>query len=275
MTKYSLPMFERLHPRTEWRGSRITDMDILTLTEAAELASRHAGEQVTVTDFIRAAARGEIPLRAIIERQVKTKPCHSNHPPLNDGVPIPAGAIPTLPISACRELAVRGSASWRTFDSHEQHNGIWMRYTAWEFADDEPDLHTKPSDCRVIGYDCRALADAFCTPATPMGNSKKSAQNQSCAPEKWSRGLKLVAWESASSILSESKILNAGILEDRMRKDGRVAVSGEILQFNIPDASLKRGEDEVKVTTLANWVTAIKRERENPSKLMMINGESP
>lgn len=90
-------------------------------------------------------------------------------------------------------------------------------------------------------------------------NAIEKKTSPPAAPEKWSRGLKLVAWECASAILADSKDLSASGLEDRMQRDSRVTVSGEILQFEKADASLKRGEDEVKISTLANWVTALKK----------------
>ena len=65
---YQYPRFERLQPRSEWRGGRLADTDLLTLEEAAGFASKHAGEEITARDFLRAAGRGEITLRAIVHR---------------------------------------------------------------------------------------------------------------------------------------------------------------------------------------------------------------
>lgn len=164
--KYRLPMFERLEPRRPWRGGRITDTDPLTLNEAAREASRHAGTEVTAADFLRAAARGEITLRAIVHNRAKVQK-HDGGIYCNQGEPtentVPKGAIPTLPIVACQQLANAGRASWRTFEGFEPIDGMMARFDVARLADGEPDFETTPDDCRVIGFDVHALADAFAT----------------------------------------------------------------------------------------------------------------
>lgn len=191
--QYFLPMFERLTPRTPWAGGRMTDTDVLTLADAASMATKHAGEPVTIGDFLRAAGRGEITLRAIVHRAAKVRK-HDGGVLFNKGEPneniVPAGAIPTLPLSACQHLANAGRASWRTFDGFEERDGTLMRYTKGMLADDEPDFETVPDDCRVVGYDVRALADAFCAPedapqaATPAPVVAESANDAPVLPFK-------------------------------------------------------------------------------------------
>ena len=164
---YHYPMFERLQPRSEWRGGRLADTDVLTLEEAAAFASKHAGEEITARDFLRAAGRGEITLRAIVHRAAKVRK-HDGGVYCNKGEPneniVPKGCIANLPLTACQHLANAGRASWRTFDSFEERNGILMRYTKGMLTDDEPDFETVPDDCRVVGYDVHALADEYCAP---------------------------------------------------------------------------------------------------------------
>lgn len=169
---YQYPMFERLQPRSEWRGGRLADTDLLTLEEAAGFASKHAGEEITARDFLRAAGRGEITLRAIVHRAAKVRK-HDGGVYCNKGEPneniVPRGCIANLPLTACQHLANAGRASWRTFDGFEERDGILMRYTQGMLTDDEPDFETVPDDCRVVGDDVHALADAFCeAPAQPQ-----------------------------------------------------------------------------------------------------------
>lgn len=171
-TTYYFPMFARLEPRTPWSAGRLADTDILTLEEAVRLASKHADTEITVGDFLRAGARGEILLRAIVHRTATIKPTRPNDVLINAHTPglegkIPAGAIPTLPITACVALANAGVAYWRTLDGWEPVPDRWAfagdlgRFTRYELAQDEPDFTTTPADCRVTGYDVHALADAF------------------------------------------------------------------------------------------------------------------
>lgn len=161
---YLYPMFERLKPRTPWTGGRMADTDVLTLADAASMATKHAGEPVTIGDFLRAAGRGEITLRAIVHRKANVQK-HDGGIYCNGGQEnenkVPAGAIATLPLTACQHLAAAGRASWRTFDGFEERDGILMRYTKGMLTDDEPDLETVPDDCRVVGYDVHALADEY------------------------------------------------------------------------------------------------------------------
>lgn len=160
---YFLPMFERLQPRTPWQGGRVTDTDVLTLSEAASMATLHAGQAVSVGDFLRAAGRGEITLRAVIYRTAKVQShdggiyCNAGQDNENTA---PAGAIPTLPLSACQHLAATGRASWRTFDGFEMLDGVLQRYTKGLLVAGEPDFETVADDCRVTGADVHALADA-------------------------------------------------------------------------------------------------------------------
>ena len=186
---YQYPRFERLQPRSEWRGGRLADTDLLTLEEAAGFASKHAGEEITARDFLRAAGRGEITLRAIVHRAAKVRK-HDGGVLFNKGEPneniVPAGAIPTLPLSACQHLANAGRASWRTFDGFDERNGILMRYTKGMLADDEPDFETVPDDCRVVGYDVHALADEYTAPEAKQAEPQAApvvADSASTAPD--------------------------------------------------------------------------------------------
>lgn len=186
---YQYPMFERLQPRSEWRGGRLADTDLLTLEEAAAFASKHAGEEITARDFLRAAGRGEITLRAIVPRAAKVRK-HDGGVLFNKGEPneniVPAGAIPTLPLTACQHLAAAGRARWRTFDGFEERTGILMRYTKGMLHDDEPDFETVPDDCRVVGYDVHALADEYTAPeATQAEPQTAPVMNTKAKPRTW------------------------------------------------------------------------------------------
>ena len=165
--QYFPPMFERLTPRTPWAGGRMVDTDVLTLADAASMATKHAGEPVTIGDFLRAAARGEITLRAIVHRTAKAQKhdggIYCNGGQENENM-VPAGAIATLPLTACQHLAAAGRASWRTFDGFEMVEGVLQRYTKGELVAGEPDFETVPDDCRVMGYDVHALADEYTAP---------------------------------------------------------------------------------------------------------------
>ena len=165
--QYFPPMFSRLEPRTPWAGGRMVDTDVLTLAEAASMATKHAGEPVTIGDFLRAAARGEITLRAIVHTAAKVQK-HDGGIYCNGGQEnenrVPAGAIATLPLTACQHLAAAGRASWRTFDGFELVEGVLQRYTKGELVAGEPDFETVPDDCRVVGYDVHALADEYTEP---------------------------------------------------------------------------------------------------------------
>ena len=164
MTTYELPMFERLVPLTPWTGGRVGDTDVLELAEAAAMASVHAGVGITIKDILRAAGRGEITLKAIIHHTVKVHGhdggIYCNAGQENENIAC-AGAIPTLPLSACRHLAATGRASWRTFDGFEMRDGVLCHYTKGILAPGEPDFETVPDDCRVTGSTIHALADAF------------------------------------------------------------------------------------------------------------------
>lgn len=212
---YQYPMFERLQPRSEWRWGRLADTDVLTLEEAAAFASKHAGEEITARDFLRAAGRGEITLRAIVHRAAKVRK-HDGGVLFNKGEPneniVPAGAIPTLPLSACQHLANAGRASWRTFDGFEERDGILMRYTQGMLADDEPDFETVSADCRVVGYDVHALADEYCAPEdAPQAATPAPVANETPA-ERRARWLDMFE--------AEEKLVKRGALQRLAKREG-------------------------------------------------------
>lgn len=187
---YHFPMFERLEPRTPWAGGRMVDTDVLTLAEAATMATKHAGAPVNIGDFLRAAGRGEITLRAIVHRTAKVQK-HDGGIYCNGGQEnenkVPAGAIATLPLTACQHLAAVGRASWRTFDGFERVEGVLQRYTKGQLVVGEPDFETVPDDCRVVGYDVRALADAFIDlePDTAQAAPEQSAATPEPTEPDW------------------------------------------------------------------------------------------
>ena len=187
--QYFPPMFSRLEPRTPWAGGRMVDTDVLTLAEAAGLATKHAGVPVTIGDFLRAAARGEITLRAIVHTAAKVQK-HDGGIYCNGGQEnenrVPAGAIATLPLTACQHLAAAGRASWRTFDGFEMVDGVLQRYTKGHVVAGEPDFETVPDDCRVVGYDVHALADEYTAPEAKQAEPQAApvvADSASTAPD--------------------------------------------------------------------------------------------
>lgn len=177
---YQFSECQRLEPRTQFKGGRITETDVLTLAEAAKFASVHAGTEITPADFLRSAKRGEVVLRAIVHQTAKLQRigggvyCNAGQPTENT---VPSGSILTLPISACGHLAATGRASWRTFDQLEMIDGILKRYTIAELMPEEPDFETTPDDCRVMGNAVHALADAFIETASASEAEPSNGSN--------------------------------------------------------------------------------------------------
>jgi hypothetical protein len=175
---YHLPLHSRLEPRTAWRGGLLADTDLVTLEEAARLASKHAGAEVTPADLLRAAAHGRIQLLAVIHHGAKSRARRAGDPLINGTGDLPKGGIPTLPLEACQHLANIGHASWRTIDGFEarpEFAGELCRFAKWELEDDEPSFETSPSDCRVKGAAVHALADAFASQDTEQPDAESLA----------------------------------------------------------------------------------------------------
>lgn len=175
VNEHHLPIFPKLEPRTPWTGGRLAETDLVNLGEAAHFASKHAGVEITTADFLRAAGRGEIPLRAISPRTVVMLPCRGSDKPMT----VPAGGIPTLPLDACKALSNTGRAMWRTYDGfeHVEEWGELRRFTRWQLPDNEADLLTTPDECRLTGRDVHALADAYVDQLTPQEMPHQSQSN--------------------------------------------------------------------------------------------------
>ena len=158
----------RLSPKRPFTGGRITEKDVLSLCEAAEMASRHAGTEVTEGDFIRAAARAEITLKVVCPRAAVMLP----QLPGGQNLPIPSGGLVNLPWGGAQGLAATGTARWRTIAGARTANELGPPmslmcegqigfFDEWALAPDEPDLVATREDCRVSGVYVMALADAF------------------------------------------------------------------------------------------------------------------
>ncbi len=165
-TTYQFPMFEKLEQCTPWSGGMLAGSDVVTLDDAARFASKHAGAEITPADFLRAAGRGQIPMRAICPRAATMEPCRETDQPLT----MPENCMPTLPLEACKALSNTGRAKWRTIDALEKvetFGGVMGRFTRWQLPETEPDILTTPNDCRVMGWDVHSLADAFIDKPAP------------------------------------------------------------------------------------------------------------
>lgn len=232
--------YERLTPCNPWTGGRITDTDVLTLEEAAQMASKHAGQEITVADFLRAAGRGEIALHAVIQRTAKVR-AHDGRIFCNAGQEneniVPAGCIVILPLTACQHLANVRRARWRTFDGFKDANGTRWRYAKGILADKESDFETVPADCRVTGYNVRALADAFCTANDEQQHETAPAETP------MQRRARLLA-----ELEAEQAIQSRGALQ---RLADRHGVDRSNLGKDIQKAKAERAEDR-RAGTWAN-----------------------
>lgn len=165
MTSDQYPMFTRLVPKTSFKGGRIADTDLLDLNDAAEFASVHAGKKITPKDFLRAAGRGEILLRALVHQTKRVQRVGGGD--YFKGNQDTNGSIQNLPLSACKQLAAVGKAHWREIDGFKTINGISMRYTVAELDSDQSDFETVTADCMVTGDAVNALADAYIDEPAP------------------------------------------------------------------------------------------------------------
>ena len=153
-------MFPWLAPYTPWNGGMLAHCDYVTLDEAARFASGHAGVEITTTDFLRAAGRGQIQMLAICDRVVTWEPCHVTSVPTTTDRKM----LFRLPIEACKALSQTGSANWRTIESYEHVKtlgDVLCRFTCWQLPETEPDLKTTSDECRLTGYEVHSLSDAF------------------------------------------------------------------------------------------------------------------
>lgn len=174
---YTLASWPKLEAKTEWTGSRLAGADYFNLADAAELASRHAGCDVSVKDFLRAGGRGEISVHAICRRPVVMAPTRPTDSELN----IQAGSFPTLPMSACKALALFGKAEWRHHEAwvhHDDFGGDLCSFIRWRLSDVEPSITTTVEDCLVTGWHLHALADAMkaTAPAAVDGDAANSVR---------------------------------------------------------------------------------------------------
>lgn len=165
---YFIDPSERLEPRRPWQHGLISDTLPYALEEAARLATRQAGTEVTEQDFLAAAAEGLIRMHAIVRQQAMLEVCREGDslPTNTHGLPagtVPKGALMPLPREACRSLAGIGEASWRTYEGYGKSpylDDALSRFVRYRLIESDADFETQLSDCRIIGYDVHALADA-------------------------------------------------------------------------------------------------------------------
>ena len=84
--------------------------------------------------------------------------------------------------------------------------------------------------------------------------------NEKEAPEKWARGLKLIAWRAALKLSEGGSKVSGPALWEEMVKADSVSVSTNTLRYKAADAKLTQGEAEVKSTTVQrDWVRQLKQ----------------
>ena len=78
-------------------------------------------------------------------------------------------------------------------------------------------------------------------------------------PEKWARGLKLVAWNVASNLVKEGNKITAPAMWEGMALANHVKVSSNTLRYQLANAKLIGGEAEVKESTVKkDWCGQLK-----------------
>jgi hypothetical protein len=171
---YRLPLFQRIEPRSSWRGGPIAYTDLLDLEDAARFASAHAGTEVTAKDFLRAGAREQIRVRAICQRATVMHPTRTE----DQALTLERGSYAELPPDTCRAISLQGSGAWRTYESAEPaeaFGGQLCWYARWCLAADEPDLVSSITECLVTGKDAHAVADLFLQLADSEPEGEQSA----------------------------------------------------------------------------------------------------
>lgn len=164
--RYEVPLHDYLQPKTPWKGGRMAQDEALPLREAARLASRHARQDITELDFLRAGARGEIHVRVIVPRTVTMLPVRPSEQP----IALRKGALREIPPQVCEALSITGTAHWRELEAREPveaMEGRVCRFVCWRLAPGDDDLVSTASECVVMGWDVHALADAMLEHAAP------------------------------------------------------------------------------------------------------------
>jgi len=93
----------------------------------------------------------------------------------------------------------------------------------------------------------------------PTNTADECAEHPS-VPDKWSRGMRLIAWDVANSIVNAGGKLSGPALLAGMQTAYGVRRRGDTLVANSSDATLLHGEVEVKPSTVKrDWVSQIKR----------------
>jgi hypothetical protein len=181
--RYEIPLHPRIEPKSEWKGGRMSADELLPLREASRLASKHAGQEITERDFLRAGARGEISLRVVMPRTVTLQPVRVSEKPIT----LRKGEFREITPQTCEILSVTGTAHWRVVESHEQveaMEGRLCRFECWRLPQEEDDLVSTVGECAVMGHDVHALADALAEHAQepPLAETSPAAVGRSAAP---------------------------------------------------------------------------------------------
>lgn len=170
---YEVPLHDFLEPKTAWRGGRMALDEAIPLREAARLASKHASQEITEADFLRAGARGEIRIRAMVPRTVTMWPVRAG----DSVITLKQGALREIPPQVCEALSITGTARWRELEAREPveaMDGRVCRFVCWRLAPQEDDLVSSTGECVVMGLDVHALADAFAVPQSGTDRPAKA-----------------------------------------------------------------------------------------------------
>jgi hypothetical protein len=94
-----------------------------------------------------------------------------------------------------------------------------------------------------------------CTPK----QSGAAGSNTNDPPKEWARGIRRVAWDAAKTITENGHRLTADGLGKGMLDSGKVELKSDEYRLKSTDGNLHDREMTVKPTTIAGWVTALKK----------------
>ena len=135
---YQYPMFERLQPRSEWRGGRLADTDVLTLEESIDIALKNSLILHSAKEGVQSAVarRREAATGFLPKFNTTYSYTRLNEEPFNRFANLPAGVL--IPNGTEIIVGTQNNYYW-TFEARQPlftGGGLVANYQASQIAED-------------------------------------------------------------------------------------------------------------------------------------------
>lgn len=230
--------------------------NLFTVEEALAYLARETGLAWSENQFFESVSRYGVTMRAVASKDAVTIIRELRFPPADVCDPMPE----KIRLSPGRDLLAvvhpyRVAECWLRGETSTSHPA------GYDEVEGELRMFAEPvrvvrADLRITFNELNKLIKKAQRLVVLLGEKVAPKQSNPPRDDNWSKGLKLVAWEVASSILGAGQALTGAALWKGMEshKDVKFNIKADQLEYQpSSNGSLKRGELSATYKTILGW----------------------